>query len=179
LKAGSILKQGMWLKITKKERRLRLNKLMLFSSLLKFLKEPIHFNEAWSCIGKVHQRKWRESINKELNEMKHKGEWEVIEFNDISDDRRCIKCKWLAKRNGIFRARLVEYNKVTGTELNESFTPVINNLSFRILWIAKLVWNMKAATIDIETPRKLYERPAWLRGYQKSTQNNLRSNSEC
>jgi hypothetical protein len=41
--------------------------------------------------------------------------------------------------------------KVPGVDFNESFAPVIHALSFRILLIAKLFWNMKATIINIET----------------------------
>jgi Reverse transcriptase (RNA-dependent DNA polymerase) len=57
------------------------------------------------------------------------------------------------KRNGAFRARLVAcgYSQVPGVDFNESFAPVINDVSFRILLVAKLVWDMKSTIIDIET----------------------------
>jgi hypothetical protein len=47
------------------------------------------------------------------------------------------------KRNGIFCATLVAcgYSKVPGFDFNESFDPVLNDASFRIIIIAKLVWD--------------------------------------
>ena len=56
-------------------------------------------------------------------------------------------------RNGGFHARLVAYgySQVPGVDFNESFAPVIYVVSFRILLIVKLVWNMKSTIIDIET----------------------------
>jgi hypothetical protein len=73
-------------------------------------KEPMNFDEAWNFSGKLHQIKWLEAINKQLNEMKNKGVWEVIDSNDITNDRRCIKCKWIfkVKTNEIFREKIVE-----------------------------------------------------------------------
>jgi hypothetical protein len=35
--------------------------------------------------------------------------------------------------------------------VNVSFAPIINGVSFRILLIAKLAWNMKAKIINIDT----------------------------
>jgi hypothetical protein len=57
------------------------------------------------------------------------------------------------KRNGIFRARLLTcgYNQVPGIDFSESFAPVLNDVSFRIMLIAKLVWNMTCSDVDIET----------------------------
>jgi hypothetical protein len=57
------------------------------------------------------------------------------------------------KRNGIFRARLVAcgYSQVPGIDFSEIFAPVLNDLSFRIMVIVKLVWNMTCFVVDIET----------------------------
>jgi hypothetical protein len=57
------------------------------------------------------------------------------------------------KTNGIFRARLVAcgYSQVPGIYLNESFSPVLNDLSFRIILIAKLIWDMTCTVVEIET----------------------------
>jgi hypothetical protein len=97
---------------------------------------------------KEDQIKWENAINKGLKEMEKRGVWEII-------DCRCIKNKWIfkVKRNGIFRARLVAcgYSQVLGIDFNESFAPVLNDVSFIIMLIAKLVWNMRCSVVDIET----------------------------
>jgi hypothetical protein len=58
------------------------------------------------------------------------------------------------KRNGVFRARLVAcgYSQVPGIDFTESFAPVLNDVSFRLMLIAKLVWDMTSTVVDIETP---------------------------
>jgi hypothetical protein len=43
------------------------------------------------------------------------------------------------------------YIQVPGIDFTESFAPVLNDVSFRIMLIAKLVWNMTCTVIDIET----------------------------
>jgi hypothetical protein len=64
----------------------------------------------------------------------------------ISQDRRTIKCKWIfkIKRNGVFRARLVAcgYSLIPGVDFIESFASVVNDLSFRIILTAKLLWDL-------------------------------------
>jgi hypothetical protein len=57
------------------------------------------------------------------------------------------------KRNGIFRARVAAsvYSQVPEIDLSESFAPVLNDVSFRTMLIAKLVWNMTCSVVDIET----------------------------
>jgi Reverse transcriptase (RNA-dependent DNA polymerase) len=57
------------------------------------------------------------------------------------------------KRKGVFRARLVAcgYSQIPGVDFNESFAPVINDVSFRIMLIIKLAWGLQATIIDVET----------------------------
>jgi hypothetical protein len=43
------------------------------------------------------------------------------------------------------------YSQVPGIDFNESFTPVINNVSFQIILIAKLIWNLEAFIVDVKT----------------------------
>ena len=120
-----------------------------------FVKEPSTFEEAINCEKKEEQDAWKEAIDKELSEMTKRGVWQVIDDKDIPSDRRCIKNKWIfkVKRNGVFRARLVAcgYSQVPGVDFTESFAPVINDVSFRLMLIAKLVWNMTSTVVDIET----------------------------
>jgi hypothetical protein len=92
---------------------------------------------------------------KELCEMDKQQVWEIIKKVDIPDNRRTIKCTWIfkIKRNGIFRASLVAcgYSQIPGIDFNKSFAPVINNVSFRIMLIARLIWNLEASIVDVET----------------------------
>jgi hypothetical protein len=45
----------------------------------------------------------------------------------------------------------VKSSQVSGIDLSKIFAPVLNDVSFRIMLIAKLVWNMTRTVIDIET----------------------------
>jgi hypothetical protein len=118
-------------------------------------KEPSSFEEAINCENKDDQEAWKEAIEKELNKMTKRGVWEVIDEKDVPNDRLCIKNKWIfkAKRNGVFRSRLVAcgYSQVSGVDFTDSFAPVINDVSFRLMLISKLVWDMTSTVIDIET----------------------------
>jgi hypothetical protein len=52
------------------------------------------------------------------------------------------------------------YGQVLGIDFIESYAPVINDVSFRIIWIGMIFGNLKAKIIDIETAflhRDLYE----------------------
>ena len=62
--------------------------------------------------------------------------------------RRCVKIRWVfdIKRNGIFRARLVAcgYSQVTGEDFTDIFSPVSNDVTFRLLLVAMLIWGVVA-----------------------------------
>jgi hypothetical protein len=122
-----------------------------------FVKEPSSFEEAINCEKKEDQDAWKIAIDKELSEMTKRGVWEVIDEKDEPNDRRCIKNKLIfkmkRKRNGVFRERLVAcgYSQVPGVEFTESLAPVLNYVSFRLMLIAKLVWDMTSTVVDIET----------------------------
>jgi hypothetical protein len=87
--------------------------------------------------------------------MEKKKVWEVMKKEDIPQDRRTINCKWIfkIKRNGVFRARLVacSYSQIPGVNFNESFAPVVNDVSFRIILTAKLLCDLQASIVDVET----------------------------
>ena len=63
--------------------------------------------------------------------------WKKVPRSQIPKGRRCIKSRWVfdIKRNGIFRARLVAcgYSKIAGEDFNDIFSPVSNDVTFRIL----------------------------------------------
>jgi hypothetical protein len=87
--------------------------------------------------------------------MEKKQVWELMKKEDIPQDRRTIKCKWIfkIKRNGFFRARLVAcgYSQIPGVDFNKSFAPVVNDVSFRIILTAKFLWDLQASIVDVET----------------------------
>jgi hypothetical protein len=43
------------------------------------------------------------------------------------------------------------YSQVPRIDFSESFAPVLNDVNFRIMLIAKLVWGMTSTVVDIET----------------------------
>jgi Reverse transcriptase (RNA-dependent DNA polymerase) len=66
----------------------------------------------------------------------------------------CIKYKWVfdIKRDGTFRARLVAcgYSQVPGVDFQESYSPVINDVVFRILIVCQIIWGLTVILIDVE-----------------------------
>ena len=68
--------------------------------------------------------------------------------------RRCVKSKWVFKieRNGVFRARLVAYgcSQIPGTDHEEFFVPVVNDIAFRIMLICMILFGLEAKIADVE-----------------------------
>jgi hypothetical protein len=81
--------------------------------------------------------------------------WRHMKKKDVLKGRRCIKTQWVweVKRNGIFRARLVAcgYSQVPGIDFTESYASVIDDDTWRILIVAKLLWRLSAQIVDVET----------------------------
>jgi hypothetical protein len=52
----------------------------------------------------------------------------------------------------MFRARFVEYeySQVPGVNCNESFAPLINDISFSIMLRANHIWALEVQMIDVE-----------------------------
>jgi hypothetical protein len=86
--------------------------------------------------------------------MKKKDVLEVMKKEDILQDRRTSKYKWIfkIKRNGVFRARLVAcgYSQISGIGFKNSIAPVVNNVSFRIMLVAKVIWDLKERIVNVK-----------------------------
>ena len=75
-----------------------------------------------------------------------------------------IGSKWVfkEKRDGRFRARLVclGYSQIPGVDFSDNYAPVGNDITFRVIMVLRLVYNLHAVLLDIETAflyRKLEE----------------------
>jgi len=88
--------------------------------------------------------------------MENRKVWTVVKKEDMPSDRRCVKCKWVfkVKRNGVYRARLVAcgYSQIPGVDFSEvPYSPVINDVTYRILLVLSLVKKYTNVLIDIVT----------------------------
>jgi hypothetical protein len=112
-------------------------------NLIDCLKEPEIFEDAYYHPNHKERMRWREAISKEFDEMKEKEIYEKICKSELPNGR----C------NEIFRARLVvcEYSQVPGVDFQENFAPVINDVTFCILLIMMLTWNLKGKIVHFKT----------------------------
>jgi len=105
---------------------------------------PNSYDEAWNHPDENFRERWRVAVRKELKSLVEvRKVWRVIKRTSIPNDRRLVKSKWVfdIKRNGLFKVRLVAcgYSQAPGVDFTESYAPVINDVSWRILIIAMLV----------------------------------------
>ena len=87
--------------------------------------------------------------------MNKQGVWRNYKKKNLPTGRKCIKNKWVfdVKRSGLFRARLVAcgYSQIPGVDFTESYAPVINDVTWRILLIVKILLKLQSRIIDVET----------------------------
>ena len=74
---------------------------------------------------------------------------------DIPKNKRLVQCRWIfeIKRNGTFRCRLVAkgFTQVGGLDFDHTFSPMINDITFRIMLIVKILWGLDSCLFDVET----------------------------
>ena len=117
--------------------------------------EPDKFNEAWHHPDPIQRKGWRMAILKEFQDMETRKVWRKMKRSDIPRNRRCVKCKWVfkIKRSGVFRARLVAcgYSQISGVDFGEHYSPVVNDVTFRLLLLAMMYFGLTAKVVDVET----------------------------
>ena len=117
--------------------------------------KPETFEQAYYHPDLKIRLRWRIAIKKEFRDMNSRKVWETFKKSNIPKDRRCIKCKWIfdIKRDGRFRARLVAcgYSQVPGVDFVESYAPVINDITWQILIVLKIMMGYDALIVDVET----------------------------
>ena len=87
--------------------------------------------------------------------MKEKGGWRKINRSERNEGRRCVKHKWVfeIKRSGRFRARLVAcgYGQIPGVDFTEVYSPVVNDITFRIAMALLIYYGYDSLIFDVET----------------------------
>ena len=116
---------------------------------------PDSFEAAWYHADLFQREHWRTAIRKEFSKMNKMRVWRKIDRSLMPNGRRCVKCRWVfdIKRDGTFRARLVAcgYSQVPGIDFTEVYSPVKNDVTFRILLVMVLLYNYDCYLIDVVT----------------------------
>jgi Reverse transcriptase (RNA-dependent DNA polymerase) len=115
---------------------------------------PQSFEEAWNHKCNWQRPRWQSAAIKEIDKMERLEVWQIVKRKTIPPDRKCIKYKWIfdVKRDGTFKARLVAcgYSQVPGVDFQESYSPVVNDVAFRIMVIFQMVYKLDSLILDVE-----------------------------
>ena len=70
---------------------------------------PTYFKNSWYHPLPTERAKWREAIEYELESMKQKNVWKLVNRNEIPEYKHAIPMKWVynIKTDERYRARLV------------------------------------------------------------------------
>ena len=111
---------------------------------VQLLKEelPQSHDMAWNHPDEKFRIRWRAAIRKELHSLIYvRKVWRTIKRRDLPPGRRCVRSKWAfdVKRDGTFKVRLVACgcSQIPGVDFEESYSPVINDVSWRLLLVLR------------------------------------------
>ena len=116
--------------------------------------EPQSFEEAWLDHDLTAREKWGEAIHMEFKKMLDTGVRRDEKRNNCPNDHRLVGCRWVfkVKRNGVYHARLVAkgFSQIPGVEFTDNYSPVANDVTFRVVVARKLIENLKGKVVDID-----------------------------
>ncbi len=116
---------------------------------------PATFREAWDHPDPWQREKWRAAIRAEFEKMNKNKVWRKVNRSTMPSGRRCVKHKWVfdIKREGTFKARLVAcgYSQIPGVDFTDVYSPVVHDVTFRIMLVAELKWKLKSKIVDVES----------------------------
>ena len=99
--------------------------------------------------------KFANTLHLKSKGMKKRVVWKKMKRSNMPKGRRLVKCKWVfkIKRNGTFRARLVAcgYSQIPGVDFTENYSPVINDITFRMLILMMIYYGLIGKIADVET----------------------------
>ena len=81
------------------------------------------------------------------------GMWREANKWERNASKRLVGSKWVSKikRNGVSQARLVAkgFSQIPGEDFTENFSPVINDVTFRIFLTRMILEGLGAKVVDI------------------------------
>ena len=82
------------------------------------------------------------------------GVWRHVKSKDCQNDHRLVGCRrvFKVKRNGVYCARLVAkgFSQIPGVDFTDNYSPVVNDVSFRVVVARMLIENLKGKVVDID-----------------------------
>ena len=131
-----------------------LHEIAFVTSTMSDPDEPQSFQEAWWDPDLTAREKWCEAIHLEFKKMMDMGVWRDVKRKDCPNDHRLVGCRWVfkMKRNGVYHARLVAKgsSQIPGMEFTDNYSPVVNDVTFRVVVARMLIENLKGKVVDID-----------------------------
>ena len=116
--------------------------------------EPQSFQEDWWDPDLIAREKWQEAIHQEFKKMLDMGVWRHVNRKDCPQDQKLVGCRWAfkVKQNGVFCARLVAkgFSQIPGKDFTDNYSPVVKNVTFRVVVARMLIENLKGNVVDID-----------------------------
>ena len=82
------------------------------------------------------------------------GVWRHVKSEDCPNDCRLVGCRWVfkMKRNGVYCVRLVAkgFSQIPGVDFTDNYSPVVNDVTFRVVVSRMLIENLKGKVVDID-----------------------------
>ena len=82
------------------------------------------------------------------------GVWRHVKRRDCPQDHRLVGGRWVfkVKRNGVHHARLVAkgFSQIPGMDFTESYSRVVNDVTFRVVVSRMLIENLKGKVVVID-----------------------------
>ena len=77
-----------------------------------------------------------------------------VKRKDCRNGHRLLGCRWVfeVKKNGVYHARLVVkgFSQIPGVEFTDNYSPVVNDVTFRVVVARMLIENLKGKVVDID-----------------------------
>ena len=82
------------------------------------------------------------------------GVWRHVNRKECPQDCRLVGCRWVfkVKCNGVYHARLVAkgFSQIPGMDFTFKYSPVVNDVTFRVVVARMLIENLKGKVVDID-----------------------------
>ncbi|HSN66223.1 MAG TPA: reverse transcriptase domain-containing protein, partial [Fusibacter sp.] len=106
----------------------------------------------------IYSKEWKEwwkAISTEFYNMEAKGVWDICLKSKIPANRKVIGNRWVfsKKDDGRFRARTVAqgFSQIPGKDFQENYAPVVNDTTFRLTLVLKVLLGLESGQFDVET----------------------------
>jgi Reverse transcriptase (RNA-dependent DNA polymerase) len=114
--------------------------------------DPVNYNQVKHH---VDRKEWWKAMCTEFENIEKKKVWEIVEKENVPKNRQIIGNRWVyvKKDDGRFRARTVAkgYHQIPGKDFQENHAPVVNDTTFHMVLVWKVLFKLMAGQFDIET----------------------------